>query len=203
VKDPAFAKFVLFVNGLVPLVLLAWAVDQHRLGVDPTEYCLDTTGLIAVTFLILTLAVTPVRKLTGYNFLSHFRKTLGLFAFFYAVCHFSIYFIVQRDLSIPETIADVTKNKFILFGMLGLLVMIPLALTSTAGMIRRLGAKRWKLLHRLTYVAAIAGVVHYFYRFKTVHQLPILYGSILAVLLLARVINIKKPVRQPSPRTLN
>jgi sulfoxide reductase heme-binding subunit YedZ len=86
--------------------------------------------------------------------------------------------------------------------MLGLLVMIPLALTSTAGMIRRLGAKRWKLLHRLTYVAAIAGVVHYFYRFKTVHQLPILYGSILAVLLLARVINIKKPVRQPSPRTI-
>jgi sulfoxide reductase heme-binding subunit YedZ len=196
VKDPAFAKFVLFVNGLVPAALLAWAADHHQLGADPIGYCIDTTGFIALTFLLLTLLVTPLRKLTGYNFLSHFRRMLGLFAFFYALCHFSIYFFIEQHYNFTQAFTNVLKNYFILLGLTSLVVMIPLAITSTAGMVRRLGAKRWKALHRLTYVAAIAGVLHYFYRFKTPHELPIIFGVMLAVLLLARIVPMKKSAKR-------
>jgi sulfoxide reductase heme-binding subunit YedZ len=193
VKDPRFAKFVLVVNGFVPAVLLAWNAQHHQLGADTVGFCQDATGFIALILLLLTLCVTPLRKLTGYNYLSHFRKTLGLFAFFYAMCHFAIYFVIQRGLSFSAAIRDISHNYFIVFGLIGLVVMIPLALTSTTASIRRLGAKRWKLLHRLVYVAAVAGVIHYYFRFKTVHDLPIILGAILAVLLLSRIPRPAKP----------
>ena len=152
-KDARFAKFVLLVNSLVPLAMLGYDASQHRLGANPVEYLIRTTGMLALIFLILSLAITPARKISGWNSFSHFRKMLGLCAFFYGVLHFSSYFIFDRSLNFKSTWDDTFARPFILLGMTALLVMVPLALTSTNGMIKRLGAARWKKLHRLAYVA--------------------------------------------------
>src|SRR3954453_5245207 len=140
-KDARFAKSVVFINSLVPLSLLLWDAYWHRLGANPVEFAIRTTGMLALVFLILCLCVTPLRKITGRNWFSHFRKMLGLYAFFYGLTHLSIYFWLDRSLSIRSLIADTAAHPFILFGMTALLLMVPLAITSTNGMIKRLGAK--------------------------------------------------------------
>ena len=206
-KDPRFAKFLLFVNALVPLALLGWDAYQQRLGANPIEYALHTTGLLALIFLVLSLCVTPLRKLSGRNWLSHFRRMLGLFAFFYACLHFLIY-LIDRDFSLASAFNDAfgpDARKIIVFGMAALLSMVPLALTSTNGMVKRLGALRWKRLHRLAYVAAIAAAIHYFLVGKVIEAQAVVFASIVALLLAYRLVarwlpafRQKPPVSVPS-----
>lgn len=187
-KKAQFDKFVVLVNGLVPLSMLLYDALRHHLGANPVEFALHTTGMLALIFLMLTLAVTPLRKITGRNYFSHFRRMLGLFAFFYACLHLSIYFYFDRQLSLSGTVLDVFSRPFILFGMAGLLMMVPLAITSTNGMIKRLGAERWKKLHRLVYFAAMAGVYHYWLLVKADTRIPMAFIIVLAILLGYRLI---------------
>ena len=188
-KDAKFAKFVLLVNCLVPLAMLGYDASQHRLGSNPVEYLIRTTGMLALIFLILSLAITPARKISGYNAFSHFRKMLGLCAFFYGLLHFASYFIFDRSLGIKSTIADTWARPFILLGMTALLVMVPLALTSTTGMIKRLGAARWKRLHRLAYMAGVAGALHYFLLVKADTRQPLVFAAVLTLLLGYRLVD--------------
>jgi sulfoxide reductase heme-binding subunit YedZ len=188
VKDPRFAKLVVFVNALIPLAMLSWDGYRDQLGANPTEQIIHTTGLLAVIFLLLSLAVTPVRKLSGWNFLSHFRRMLGLFAFFYALLHLLSYFKFDRSLSLAGVIEDTARKPFILLGMAAVLLMIPLAITSTNAAIKRLGAARWKTLHRLAYVCAILGVIHFYMAKKADKTQPLVFMAVLAALLGYRII---------------
>lgn len=182
-KDARFAKFVLFVNALVPLCLLSWDYFRRTLGANPTEYVLRTTGMLALVFLLLTLAVTPLRKIFGYNGLSHFRRMLGLFAFFYATIHLSYWFIVDRWMDFRGALEDVLERQYILIGLTTLLLMVPLVITSTNGMIKRMGAAKWKQLHRLTYVAAAGGMTHYYMIGKVLTPLHVTLIAVLLALL--------------------
>jgi DMSO/TMAO reductase YedYZ heme-binding membrane subunit len=180
---------VVLVNGAVPLILLGWDAWQGRLGANPVTHAIHITGTVAIIFIALTLAVTPVRKITGWNWLSHFRRMLGLYAFFYASVHFLIYFVLDRQLSIHGIVQDTLQRKFIFFGMTALALMIPLALTSTNGMVKRLGAAKWKRLHKLVYVVAIAAAVHYWMGgSKVVGLKQEVFAGTIAVLLIYRVL---------------
>ena len=182
-KDLGFAKFVLLVNGLVPGMLLLWDAYHGQAGANPVNYAIRTTGLLALIFLCLSLAVSPFRKITGLNWLFHFRRLLGLYAFFYALAHFSIFFIVDRVMNVWDTFSEMLKRPYLIVGSLGLLAMVPLAATSTNYMIKRMGPKRWQALHRLAYVAAIAGVVHFYMLVKSDIRMPVAYGSVVVILL--------------------
>ena len=188
-KDPRFAKFVVLVNGAVPLGLLGWDAYWHQLGADPVNHAIHITGTTAIIFIALTLAVTPVRKISGWNWLSHFRRMLGLFAFFYASVHLLIYFVLDRQLSIEGLVQDTLKRKFIFFGMTAFVLMIPLALTSTNGMVKRLGAAKWKRLHKLVYLVAIAAAIHYWMGgSKIVGPKQEIFAAVIAVLLGYRLV---------------
>ncbi len=182
-KDLRFAKFVLLVNGLVPGTLLLWDACHGQAGANPVNYAIRTTGLLALIFLCLSLLVTPLRKITGLNWLSHFRRLLGLYAFFYALTHFSIFFVLDRVMNVWDTFSEMVKRPYLIVGSLGLLAMAPLAATSTNYMIKRMGSKRWQALHRLAYVAAIAGVVHFYMLVKSDIRLPVAYGIVVGILL--------------------
>lgn len=187
-KDARFAKTVLLVNGLVPLVMLGWDALHGRLGANPIEFFIHTTGIMALIFLALSLAVTPVRKIGGWNFLSHFRRMLGLFAFGYALLHLLAWIILDRAGSLRSVVEETIRRPFITFGMAAFLMMLPLAITSTNAAIRRMGARRWKLLHRLVYAAAISGVLHYWYKEKADIRWPLVFAIILGALLLYRIV---------------
>jgi sulfoxide reductase heme-binding subunit YedZ len=197
--DPRFSKNVVFINSLVPLAMLVWDAAHGRLGVNPEEAVIHTTGILAIVFLLLSLAVTPARIISGWNFFSHFRRMLGLFAFFYACLHLLAYFSMQRQWDIGGVIIDVVKRKFILIGMLSLLLMLPLAITSTNAMIKRMGAARWKRLHRLAYVAAVAGVCHFWISKKADISQPLAFAIVLALLLAVRVGHRTMRPARPSP----
>jgi sulfoxide reductase heme-binding subunit YedZ len=193
VKDPRFAKSVLLVNGLVPLALLAWDAWRDRLGANPVEFFIRTTGTLTLIFLTLSLAVTPVRKLTGWNFLSHFRRMLGLFAFVYAFLHLSAWVALDRVLSLRSVLEETVKRPFITLGMAAFLMMIPLVVTSTNAAVKRMGAARWKRLHRLAYVVGVAGVVHYYMLVKADVRWPVAFGAVIALLLAFRVVETLRP----------
>ena len=182
-KDTRFAKLVLVINGLVPLVLLLWDVWRRRAGANPTQFVTHTTGMLALVFLTTSLAVTPVRRVTGANWLVTLRRALGLFAFFYGALHLLTYVAFDRFLDLKSVPADVLKRPFIAVGMMALLLMIPLALTSTNQMVKRLGGKAWGRLHRIVYLAGVAGVVHYWMLVKADTRLPLTFAFVLAVLL--------------------
>ena len=182
-NDLRFAKLLVLVNAAVPAALLGWDAWHHQLGANPVNFAILTTGLMALIFLLLTLAVTPLRKLTGLNWIIFSRRTLGLYAFFYALLHFLIFFSLDRGFSVSSTLSEMVKRKYLLVGITGLLVMVPLAVTSTNAMIKRLGGKRWRALHRLAYVAAIAGVIHYYMQVKKDVRQPLAFAAVLAVLL--------------------
>lgn len=205
-KDPRFAKLVVFVNALVPLALMGWDAYWGQLGANPTEFALRTTGMLALVFLTLSLAVTPLRKLTGRNWLSHFRRMLGLYAFFYGLLHLGLYFVFDRSMSFGGVVADTLQRPFILLGMTALLLMVPLAATSTNSMIKRIGALWWKRLHRLAYVAAIAAVAHYYLLVKQDTRQPIAFAVVLGVLLGHRLVSRwiptpgkRRPPTRPTP----
>jgi len=182
-KEIRFAKFVLLINGMVPGSLLLWDAINSNAGPDPVNYAIRTTGLLTLIFLSLTLLVTPLRKITGLNWLFHFRRRLGLFAFFYGLTHFSIFFIFDRALNLPDVLSEMVKRPYLIVGSLGLFAMVPLVVTSTNYMIRRMNPKRWRMLHRLVYFVSILGVVHFYMQVKSDTRLPIAFGVLIAVLL--------------------
>jgi methionine sulfoxide reductase heme-binding subunit len=203
-------KVAVFVLALVPLARLVTGVFFYPewLGANPAEFITRDTGDWALRLLLLTLAVTPARKILGWNWLVRFRRMLGLFAFFYVLVHFSSYVAFDQVFDVAEIARDIVKRPFITVGMLSLLLLIPLAATSTNGMVRRLGTKRWLSLHRLVYVIGPLAVLHFWWMVKRDLTEPIIYALILALLLgyrfstrRARPAPARRPVKRPSPST--
>ena len=182
-KDVRFSKFILFTNAMVPLALLSWDVYHKRVGANPGEFMTRTTGIMTLVFLMITLAVTPARKITGLNWLVKFRRMLGLFAFFYGFLHLLTYIWFDRYFNLRSIPGDVVTRPFIAFGMTAFFLMLPLAITSTNKMVKRLGGKRWSKLHELIYVAGIAGALHFWLFVKSDTRLPLTFGFILMLLL--------------------
>ncbi len=191
-------KIAVFMMCLIPLCLLAWRffgahpMDMSTwgagLGANPVEALEHKTGDWTLRFLLITLAITPLRKLLRLLALIKFRRMFGLFAFFYGSLHFAMYLGVDKFFNVHEIFADIFKRKYITVGFLAFVLLVPLAVTSTAGWIRRLGGKRWQALHRLIYFSAVAGVIHYLWLVKADIHEPLEYGAILAVLLAYRVV---------------
>ena len=184
-----FAKPLVFIICLVPAAWVAWAFFAGRLGVNPIREAEIQTGLWTLRFLAIALAVTPARRITHWNVLGKYRRMLGLFTFFYACVHLSLWF-VDWWFDWPAMWDEIVKHKFILIGMLTFLILLPLAITSTNGWIRRLG-KRWTKLHRLVYIAAITGTIHYLWGLSSKQgstpTFPLLYMATFALLLGYRV----------------
>lgn len=182
-------KPVVFLLCLLPLSVLllkAFEVAGLGLGANPVEALLHQLGLWGLKFLLITLAITPLRRWIGWNWLVRFRRMLGLFAFFYILLHFITYVVLDQGLEIGLVIEDVVKRPYITLGMTGLLLLVPLAITSTRGMMRRLG-KNWVRLHRLVYLVAVLGVWHFYWQVKLDTLEALAYAVILAVLLAARI----------------
>ena len=196
-----FPKLVVFINSLIPLALLLWDVSRNRVGPNPLEFATRTTGMLTLVFLCLTLAVTPLRQIFGLNSLVKYRRMLGLFAFFYGSLHLLTYIWFDRWFNLLSTAEDVVQRPFILVGMTAFLLMVPLAITSTNRMVKRLGGKSWARLHRLAYVAAIAGVVHFWMLVKSDTRLPLTFGFIVLFLLGYRLLNWYSPPQPTNART--
>lgn len=185
--DLRFSKFLLFINALVPLGLLLWDVYHKRVGPNPPEFMTRTTGMLTLVFLMITLAITPARKITRWNTIIKFRRMLGLFAFFYGFLHLMTYLSFDRYFNVASIPRDVISRPFIAFGMIGFLLMTPLAITSTNRMIKRLGGKGWRRLHSLVYAAGIAGILHFWLFVKSDVRLPLTFAFILLLLLAHRL----------------
>ena len=196
-KDSRFTKLLIFINALVPLALMLWDVYQKRVGANPLEFVTRTTGMLTLVFLMFTLAVSPLRQITGLNWLVKFRRMLGLFAFFYGALHLITYVWFDRFFKFTSIPGDVVQRPFITLGMLAFFLMVPLAITSTNKMVKRLGGKRWRKLHMLVYVAAIAGVLHFWLLVKSDVRLPVTFGFVLFLLLAHRVFVKFYPPSQP------
>jgi sulfoxide reductase heme-binding subunit YedZ len=201
-------KVLVFLLCLVPVGILGWRAVHGDLTANPIEFITHATGDWTLRFLLITLAITPLRMLLGLPELVRFRRMLGLFAFFYACLHFSTWLVLDKFFDISEIWKDVLKRRFITVGFAAFLLLIPLALTSTAGWIRRLGGKRWQALHRLIYLSAALGVIHYYWLVKSAVIRPLTYAAILAVLLLYRLIawlanrRRRAPIAQHVPQPL-
>jgi sulfoxide reductase heme-binding subunit YedZ len=187
VKDTRFSKILLFINSLVPLALLGWDAYNQRLGANPTEFVTRTTGMLTLIFILITLAVTPARRVSGWNWLGKFRRMIGLYAFFYGFLHLLTYVWFDRSFKVTTVPGDIIQRPFIAIGMTSFFLMLPLAITSTNKMVKRLGGKRWSKLHKLVYVAGLGGVVHYYMLVKSDTRLPLAFGFALAVLLGYRI----------------
>ena len=199
-KDVRFSKFILFTNALVPLAMLLWDVYHKRVGANPGEFMTRTTGIMTLVLLMITLAVTPARKITGLNWLVKFRRMLGLLAFFYGFLHLLTYIWFDRYFNLRSIPGDVVTRPFIAFGMTAFFLMAPLAITSTNRMVKRLGGKRWSKLHKLIYVAGIAGALHFWLFVKSDTRLPVTFGFILLLLLAHRLFVKFYPPAAPSPK---
>jgi sulfoxide reductase heme-binding subunit YedZ len=175
-------KPLVFILCLIPFGQLAYGAYIGDLSVNPIEFITRFTGSWALIILIASLAVTPLRRITGWNELIKFRRMLGLFAFVYALLHFSIYLVLDHFFDFQAIGKDILKRPYVTAGFTAFVLMIPLAVTSTAAMIRRLG-KRWQQLHRLVYIAAIGGVIHFYWLVKADINRPAQYGAVLALLL--------------------
>jgi sulfoxide reductase heme-binding subunit YedZ len=182
-KDIKFNKLVLFINGMVPLALLGWDAYHNRIGANPIEFVTRTTGILTLVFLLLTLSITPLRKLTKIQWLIRFRRMLGLYAFFYGSLHFITYVWFDKFFHLKTIGEDILNRPFIAVGMTAFFLMVPLAITSTDKMIKRVGGKRWQSLHRLVYISAIGGVFHYWLLVKADTRIPLRFAAVLAVLL--------------------
>jgi sulfoxide reductase heme-binding subunit YedZ len=200
---PGVAKTVLFLVSLVPVALLVRAFFTGDLGINPAETIQLETGRWTFKFLLLTLAVTPLRRLTGWNVVIQFRRMLGLFAFFYGTLHFASYWAFDLVFAFGRLFADIAKRPFILMGFLAWLAMLPLAITSTKAWIRRLG-RRWTQLHRLIYVSGICAAIHFAWKVKVFTGDPVYYAAGVTVLLAARLVWAARraAVRPAQPRNL-
>lgn len=191
-----WTKVVVFLVCLIPVGQLLWRAFHNGLagfpnnmdfGANPIEFITHATGDWTIRFLIITLAITPLRKVLRQPDLIRFRRTLGLFAFFYACLHFGTWIGLDKFFAWPEMWRDVLKRRFLTVGFAAFVLMIPLAVTSTAGMIRRLGGRRWQLLHRLIYVSAVLGVIHYYWLVKSDVRKPLQYAVLVGILLAWRL----------------
>jgi sulfoxide reductase heme-binding subunit YedZ len=202
-----WTKALLFALCLVPLLHLIWRGYKKDLTANPIEFITHTTGTWTLRFLLITLAITPFRTLLNQPQSIRFRRMLGLFAFFYGLLHLSTWMWLDKGFDGSEMWKDVVKRRFITAGMTGLLLMTPLAVTSTAGWVRRMGYTRWQLLHRAIYFSALAGVIHYYWGVKSDIRLPVLYGAIFSILMLYRAgawmvkRNKRGPVESPRDAT--
>jgi sulfoxide reductase heme-binding subunit YedZ len=205
-------KPVVFLAALGPAVYLTWAALTNHLSANPLSDVTNETGVWTLRFVCITLLITPLRNVSGWNALVRFRRMAGLYAFFYGTLHFLTYLILDRFAGLVDypdgmvslttvrnvvksSIGDIAMRPFITVGFTAFVLMIPLALTSTTGWIRRLGGKRWALLHRLVYVTGIAGVVHYWWLVKSDIRRPMIYGAIVATLLGFRLVKKIRSVR--------
>jgi methionine sulfoxide reductase heme-binding subunit len=175
------AKLFVWALCLAPFLRLAWRIWHQDVTPNPIEFITHFTGDWALRLVVATLAITPLRKLLHVPELIRFRRLIGLFAFFYACLHFTTYVWLDHSFDMPAILKDVAKRPYVTAGFTAFVLMIPLAVTSTTGWIRRLGGKRWQSLHRLIYVTAIAAVVHYYWLVKSDIRLPVLYGGLVAL----------------------
>ncbi|HSP70666.1 MAG TPA: protein-methionine-sulfoxide reductase heme-binding subunit MsrQ [Bryobacteraceae bacterium] len=204
-----WTKLALFLLSLVPLGILLWLVWQaystgnptDYVTANPIEYITHYTGDWTIRFICFTLCITPLRMLSNRPQITRFRRMLGLFAFFYGCLHFTVWLVLDpRQNTIAAIWEDIVKRRYITVGMLALLAMVPLAITSTAGWVRRLTFKRWKRLHRLVYLTAVAAVIHYYWLVKSDVRLPLMYAAIVAVLLGYRIVAWMRKRNAPAGR---
>jgi sulfoxide reductase heme-binding subunit YedZ len=197
-------KAPIFVLCLTPVAFLGWRALQNRLGANPIEFITHFTGDWTLRFLVIALTITPLRKLSGLPELIRFRRMLGLFAFFYGSLHFLTYIWLDKFFDWSDMWKDVVKRPFITAGFLAFVLLVPLAITSTTGWIRRLGGARWQMLHRLVYVSGVAGAVHYYWLVKSDVRLPLMYASLVGVLLVYRIVekvrHSSSAGRRPAPQ---
>jgi sulfoxide reductase heme-binding subunit YedZ len=194
-----WVKVLVFALCLAPALILLWRAFREDLGANPIEFITHAAGNWTLRFLCITLSITPLRKLLRLPDLIRFRRMLGLFAFFYGCLHFLTWFVLDKFFDWNEIVRDVAKRPFITVGFTAFILLVPLAVTSTKSWIRRLGGRHWQLLHRLIYVSACAGVVHYYWLVKSDVRLPLFYAAIVAVLLGYRSAENLMKVRQPAP----
>jgi len=187
-KSVANVRAVIFAACLLPFVWLLLAGWLGKLGADPVATITHATGIWSLRLLLLMLAFTPVKKLTGWHWLARLRRTVALYAFFYACLHVSAYLLFEQSFDWPEIAADIGKRPYLTAGFVSFALMLPLAVTSTNAMMKRLGGRNWQRLHRLSYLVAASAVLHYFWLVKRDISLPSLYAVILIVLLGARLI---------------
>lgn len=178
-----------FVGALVPLAVTLWRGTHGQLGADIVAAVLNQLGYLALTFLVASLLCTPLKIVAGWSWGIRLRRMLGLFAFMYASLHFLTYLIVDQSLNLGAVLEDILKRKFILVGFLALLIMIPLAITSTNKMVRRMGFARWKRLHRLVYLAGCLGAIHFIWRVKADLREPLIFSALIAAALASRVLD--------------
>ncbi len=183
----ATVKAVVFAAALAPFTALAIAAFTNGLGANPVETITHTTGEWTLRLLLATLAITPLRHLTGWVWLARLRRMVGLFAFFYLMLHFTTYAVLDASLDLAYVVEDVADRLYITAGFAAFVMLVPLAATSTNAMVRRLGPLRWRRLHRLVYAAGVCGVLHYLWLVKADLREPLVYAGILAVLLAARL----------------
>ena len=194
-------KPVVFVVCLVPFSVLVTDLFQGRLGANPIEEITHRTGDWILIFLFITLSITPLRRLTGWGVLIRFRRMLGLFAFSYGLVHFSILVVFDHFFNLASILEDVAKRPYITVGFISLMLLVPLAVTSTKGWVKRLGGRRWNRLHQLIYVSAAGGVLHYLWLVKADTRRPIVFGLVLVALLATRLWHPKKR-RRPAEATV-
>jgi methionine sulfoxide reductase heme-binding subunit len=181
-------KAALFLASLIPLIRLGWFGYSGQLGANPIEFITRSLGTWTLVFLLLTLSITPLRKLSGWSWLIKLRRMAGLFAFFYALLHFITYIWLDQFFDLQDIYKDVIKRPFITIGFAAFILLIPLAITSTNAMIKKLGGKRWQMLHRLIYPVAIFAVLHYWWLVKKDITQPLIYATILTILLGYRIV---------------
>ncbi len=192
-------KPALFMVCLIPLALITWDAFNNQLGANPIEKIMRRTGDWTLRFLLITLTITPARQLLNIPWLIKLRRMLGLFTFFYALLHFTNYIWLDQYFDVDEIIKDVIKRKYITIGFVCFLMLIPLAITSTNNMVKRMGGKRWQKLHKIVYAIAIGGVIHYLWLVKKDMSEPLIYAVLLAILLGYRI---WQHQRKKSPQTV-
>lgn len=194
-------KPALYIAAMLPLAYIAIRLGAGRVEGDQVKFIQHVTGDTVLASLLLTLSVTPLRRLTGWNEVIRVRRLLGLTAFWYASLHFLSYLVFDHALSVPDIADDIVEHPWVLVGFAGFLMLVPLAITSTKGWVRRLGGKRWQRLHRLVYFAAGAGVLHYLWLVKKDVTAPVYWAAALALLLAVRLV--KRPAGRLEPRPLS
>ncbi len=180
-------KPAIFIAALIPLALLAWNAFTDGLGANPVEFITRETGTWGLRFLLITLCVTPLRRVTGWQWLARIRRMLGLFAFFYISLHFLTYLVLDAFFDILYILEDITDRTYITLGFTSFVLLVPLAITSTNAMVRRLGGRNWRRLHKLAYVASAGGVLHFLWQVKADLREPLIYLAILLLLFCVRI----------------
>ena len=186
-SESRFQKQLIWSNALLPAFIIAWDAGHKQLGANPIEFVTRSTGVTGLVLLLITLMVTPAQKILGWNWAAKHRRALGLFSFFYAAIHFMTYVVFDRAGELATVPSDVLKRPFIALGMLCFFLMIPLAASSSAAAIRKMGSKTWKRLHQLTYLCAVLAVIHYALIVKSDLRYPLAFAFLTAALLFYRI----------------